>query len=229
MILLFHRKKLGSNVPYVGSADFNTLVQSHNGPFAYVTKKSLVTLLKIVLKDLRDIDVIKETLGKIRTNFNMHIESIFFHLFYFFEFDIALLALVSEMNAMTIVHFLLGSISTRYSLTSDGYISNRMIQKIDGKTSSIMENGLYQFYQSFSTYLLELKGSKFVKRDEEDDESALNMQQLIKPLIHHFGLLAICLGFLLIEVIIYRRHQLLNRLLCFRFLLNSSRVDVLGN
>lgn len=175
-------------------------------------KKSLVTYLKIALKDLRDVDVVKDTLG---TDTNNSLTTFF--------------QSIKAIKEMRNVPFVLGSISTRYLLTSDGYVSDRMIQKIDSKTSSIMENGLHQFYHSFSTYLLELKGSRFLEQDEEEDTSTLNMQQIIRPLIHHFGLLAICLGFLLIEFIIHRRQQIFRRLPCLRFLLNSSRVDIIWN
>lgn len=79
-----------------------------------------------------------------------------------------------------------------------------MIRKIDGKTNSIMENGLYRFYQSFSAFLVELRGSKFLEQEDDDAYDAMNMEQLIKPLIHHYGCLAICLGFLLVEIIVHR-------------------------
>lgn len=75
-------------------------------------------------------------------------------------------------------------------MQSDHYVPERMLNKIDKMTNSMMENGMNQFYLSFTTFQRKLFGRAFVKPDE-DDSQALSMSQLKRPMIVLLGLLGV--------------------------------------
>lgn len=54
-----------------------------------------------------------------------------------------------------------GSIGTRYYLSSNEYVSDRVLKKIDTLTCSMAENGLRQFYISYGAFTHILHARKF--------------------------------------------------------------------
>lgn len=99
---------------------------------------------------------------------------------------------------------ILGSISVAFSLKSNQHIPARMVRTINGRISSMTENGLHKFYRSFSAFLFELNANKFRDDNHFDNIQALNMQQFIPPLTYYlFNLLT---GFITLMIeIIYNR------------------------
>lgn len=82
-----------------------------------------------------------------------------------------------------------------------------------------MENGLHQFYQSFSTFLMDLIDNRNLHHDvndDDDDIQALTMEQLKIPLIIFIVLLGLASVVFLIEVIVYHFNRLRNRRIVHR-------------
>lgn len=59
-----------------------------------------------------------------------------------------------------------GSLDLYYQLTSDLYIPERMVRAVDKATVSMKENGLHTFYESFGSFLMELRRSKKFEVDK---------------------------------------------------------------
>lgn len=74
----------------------------------------------------------------------------------------------------------------------------------------MMENGLHQFYRSFSTFLMDLIENLNHNRDN-DDIQALTMEQLKIPFIIFIVLLGLASIVFVIEVIVYHFNKLSSR------------------
>lgn len=100
-----------------------------------------------------------------------------------------------------------------YYLTSKKYVPERLKQKIDMTTNSMMENGLHQFYKSFSTFLMDLIENRNFNQDNNDEDNiqALTMEQLKIPLIIFIVLLGLSSIVFVIEVIVYHFNRLRSR------------------
>lgn len=85
-----------------------------------------------------------------------------------------------------------GALYAQYYLESDRYISERMLKNVDKATSSIVENGLHQFYTSLSDFKQQLLNRNQLIQEEEEAVHALTMQQLQKILF--YMLLHLCIG-----------------------------------
>lgn len=83
--------------------------------------------------------------------------------------------------------YILGEVLDRYSLTSNQYISERTITKIDKVTSSLAEHGFYQFYQSIADFAKKKWSQKFYmssrnSNNEDDLFQAIAVEQFKKPI-----------------------------------------------
>lgn len=85
-------------------------------------------------------------------------------------------------------------------MNSHQYIPERIINKVNKVTSSMMANGLHQFYEMFADYLITLRAHKIL-RVEDDDFRVISIEDLRIPLIFCSFLLAIALIIFLIESI----------------------------
>lgn len=83
------------------------------------------------------------------------------------------------------------------------------MEKIDKTTSSLMANGLYQFYSSFATFTQKCIQGDLIEKD--DDDRALKMEQLRRPMILVFGLWAVAAIIFVGEVIVNKWKSRRNR------------------
>lgn len=78
-----------------------------------------------------------------------------------------------------------------------------MKKMIDKTTSSMTDNGLYQFYKSFTVFLMKLRAEK-LSNAEEDDFRALTFDELRGPLIFCVYLVGFAWIIFLAEIIIIK-------------------------
>lgn len=105
-----------------------------------------------------------------------------------------------------------GPLQWPYYLTSNKYVPERMKNKIDKRTSSIMENGLHQFYENLSAYLEKLRAQKLLNSEEDDGNNhAINMGDLKSALMFCAYVLMFAWFMLLLEVIMYKQQMRRNR------------------
>lgn len=101
-----------------------------------------------------------------------------------------------------------GEINSQYYLESSHYVPKRLITSIDKATSSIMANGLHQFYMTFCDFkqkLIERTHSYLQSDDDDDDDDqALTMKQLKRPLILLLGMCAITVLVFIAEIVVYK-------------------------
>lgn len=91
-------------------------------------------------------------------------------------------------------------------MRSDQYIPERMKKDINKATNSMIESGLQRFYRSFTKFLTELRGYRFLK-NTEDDPRALTVEQLWGPLILSVYILCFATIILVIEIIVFKLKQ----------------------
>lgn len=100
-----------------------------------------------------------------------------------------------------------GAVRYQFYLDSNRYISERFIKKVDTLTSSIMENGLYQFFVRISDFK-----RKFILRDDssddDDDTEVLTIQQLKRPMILVFCLWSAAIFIFIAEIIVSKYRQM---------------------
>lgn len=100
-------------------------------------------------------------------------------------------------------------------LNGDQYIPERIRNKLNKKTSFIMENGLQRFYESYGEYLEKSreifsthKGNDehddYEYYDEDDGFQALTMDNLRGPMILVLCLFAFSGVILLVEIIMFK-------------------------
>lgn len=103
----------------------------------------------------------------------------------------------------------LGEFYDRYFLTSNWYISERMIAKIDEVTDSMAEHGFYQFYHSIMEFKQKYIGQKFSRaigtnENEINDLRPIIIEQLRKPIIIALGLNAIAVIIFVAEILVFK-------------------------
>lgn len=84
-------------------------------------------------------------------------------------------------------------------------VPDHMRRKIDNATRSMIEHGLYQFYEGFSVLIMKLVAQKMESTELDNDEwRALTVDNLKAPLI--FCTYIICFAWLVFvfEIIIYK-------------------------
>lgn len=179
--LILYRREIGPNINYIGGGSIRELTMRHENSFILVDEEShLMQTLNVFKIYNRDYDVLDDSLGMIQIVSNQFMQQ-FNSLI--FRFDIS------------------GAISSQYNIESAQYISERLMKKIDQVTSSMMENGLHQFYSSMNEFR-----QKFIDREysieEQDSFKALAMKQLKRPMILIFGLWVVAVIVLVGERII---------------------------
>lgn len=85
---------------------------------------------------------------------------------------------------------------------ADEYVPKRITKNIDKTTSLMMENGLDQFYTSFSAFLLKLR-ENYIFGQENQHSHSLSIQQMKMLLIICVTLLIIATVTLVIEITVY--------------------------
>lgn len=145
-----------------------------------------VNVLKLNSNDKRISDLLKENLGIIEIK-------------------------LERKHKHWIVPYSLGSLPDHYFLTSDRYVSKRIIAEINKITSSMMENGFYTFYESFGAFVLSLRGKNSSKEDSEEF-LPLTLHHMTAPLQIMANKVAFAIFALLAERIISRFRQRRNQL-----------------
>ena len=85
-----------------------------------------------------------------------------------------------------------GTISVGYMLNSKNFIDDRTIQKVNRITRSMMENGMYEFYNSYTHFQSKLHGhSKFIPEADDDDITPLTFQQMRRFMVFTLSLYGI--------------------------------------
>lgn len=106
---------------------------------------------------------------------------------------------------------ILGTVRSQFYLSSDHYVPERFIQKIDTMTNTIMENGLHQFFMSFCEFSRKVILSSYLDEADEE-EQALTFEQLRRPMILVFSLWGIAATIFIAENMIFRwNHWLSHR------------------
>ena len=142
-----------------------------------VEDERLNAVLKILEIDSHDFDILEESLGNVFAKINRTIGHCKFFV------------------------YILGEISLTYYLENDGYVPTRMIDRIDKVTSSVMENGYYQFHKSIADFklklrarMLEIQNPMHTSDDDEDDFQPLTYENMRIPfmfLLYMYGLAVI--------------------------------------
>lgn len=97
-----------------------------------------------------------------------------------------------------------------YYINSNEYVPERVIEKIYKSTSSIMENGLNQFYESYSAFLFKLRGRTVIGDDIKHKTIYAHSVSMQGPLIMYLFNLILSLVVFMVEVIIHvitQRHH----------------------
>lgn len=89
---------------------------------------------------------------------------------------------------------------SQYYLESGQYVPDRLMEKIDKTKSSMMENGLYQFYLDFAAYRQKLN-RRIPTNQEDDDLQALTMEQLERPLVRILCIWSVAMIIFILEFI----------------------------
>lgn len=93
-----------------------------------------------------------------------------------------------------------------YFLSSESYVPDRLLKKIDKATSSMVENGLSGFYRDFMRNIKHIR--KFAADyNENTDYEAVQMKNMIRPLLIHFVFLGMALVLFILEIYINRANQ----------------------
>lgn len=107
-----------------------------------------------------------------------------------------------------------GSVPNSNYLESDQYIPERIKDKINRKTNFIMENGLEEFFSSFSSFSENLQNNMspldedgdrdyYDDDDDADDIQALTVENLRGPMIMVLCLSAFSCFIFLIEILVF--------------------------
>lgn len=88
-------------------------------------------------------------------------------------------------------------------MTSNDYVPERIIQKIDGEIFSYLENGLIQFYMSLGLFEFKVYNRTEFKHDD-NDVRLITMRDLEAPFICHFSLTGICFFVFILELIVFQ-------------------------
>lgn len=171
------RKKIGQNIKFNGMKSLRKLASKHTDSFIFVYDPQLYEALEETLvNNNRDFDVIQEGLGIVHF-------------------------ICKKRKLFNLIFFTLGTISTQFYLESENYVPDRMMKKIDKATSSFVENGLRQFYESLVDFRQKLIDRVHLSQ-LDDDIQALTFEQLRRPMILVFCLWGITIIILILEIFI---------------------------
>lgn len=99
-----------------------------------------------------------------------------------------------------------GAVGSPFYLESDHYVSNRLLDRIDKMTSSMMESGLHAFYMSLNSFKQQFFERAYFSQTD-DEFRALTTQQLKRPMILIFGLWVLAVVVFMGEVCVIRWNQ----------------------
>lgn len=181
--VLLSRREIGPNINFKGVQYPETAFNTNNS-MIYVCKFNSIEAAQAHLtKCDRDFDILEDDLGK---------------LIRYFPF-----VNLIRMKIFKILIFI-GGIATYYYYQSDRYIPDRMLERIEKASSSMMENGLYQFFTSFVAFQRKLFEQSYNSKSDEDDMLPLTFEQLIRPLFLVFSLWGISIVIFAIEIMVYK-------------------------
>lgn len=92
---------------------------------------------------------------------------------------------------MAFSHWLTGEFNNNYFLRSKFYISKRITDKFDRVTSSMIENGLHQFYWKFTTFLLKIRGTSSNADRIGEEFYQISLDNFYFPLLIYGSLMAL--------------------------------------
>lgn len=82
------------------------------------------------------------------------------------------------------------------------YISERVIHNVDRTMSSMLENGLFRFYETYSAFLMKLHIAQMPTN--QTDKYIVTKEQMRIPLIMYLLLTGFASLFFVVEIIIQR-------------------------
>lgn len=176
--------KMDTQFRYAGTETFYNLTHSQSESFTFINEQSLVNKVTTSVVGLRDIHVLEENLGN-ALNENVMI---------FYGCD-------RIFSKMVFLHLIAGSFQSSYYLSANTYISERMMGRIDKVAGSMMENGLYRFYNHFAGFTGKLQARKF-SRNNETQLDALKFSDLQSSFIFCTYIVILAAFFFLIEIIL---------------------------
>lgn len=169
--------------------------------FAYVTESSTVDQLKVAAERIRDIDLLKDTLGTLKT----------------FEF------LSRELSHPWLICSLItGTVKSPLFLTSKHFVPERIMNQIDKRTQWMLEGGFNQFYDSLGKHLAKVRARRRRFNDDEeyggdnfgdydDAVPALSIGYFLITLQFLLIYEGIALIILIVEIIVYNFNWRRNR------------------
>lgn len=98
----------------------------------------------------------------------------------------------------------LGEILNPLYLQSNRYAPERMLDRINRVTSSMMENGVHNFYTSIVAFKSKIFQRIHYAQLPNDDMQALTAKQLIRPMILVFSLWGMAVILFIVEIIIFK-------------------------
>lgn len=180
--------KMGKNINCIVGLSVG-FIRSGNS-FAFVVDPFTAEDMKIIFIDIeRDFDVLQESLGN----------------------NELILSIIFVLNSFNCIS---GAINSEFYVSSEYYVPERTQQKIDTATRSMMESGLYAFYNSLTQFRLEMNRQVHSKRgddEDNDDIKALTIEQLMRPMMIIFCLWGASVALFIVEHFVFRWNQWRNR------------------
>lgn len=142
----------------------------------------LDTFGKILRLHNRDFDLLDDHLGKGTRNFINNI---------------------NLLNFWNDFSHTLDEINSQFVLESNHYVTERLLKKIDRLTSSMIENGLHQYFAATDAFKRNFHDIEYSNvKDEEFKE--LTIDQLKRPMILMVGLVILATVILIIQIIVFK-------------------------
>lgn len=175
------RLRIGPGVDFKGPKSFRPLSFGYENCFIYVTEINRLDSLEKVLRLYnRDFDILDDNLGKRTRN---------------------LINKIDLSNLWNDFSHTLDEISSQFALDSNHYVTERLVRKIDGLTSLMIENGLNEYFASMDAFKRNFHDMKYSRvKDEEFKE--LTIDQLKRPMILMVGLLIFATVIFIIQIIV---------------------------
>lgn len=184
--MIHHFRNKIKNYDYKGHGPILDLAQNQPNAFVFITLQIYVDQIFDIFNGTRDMDVIEERLG------------------------ILSLKSLLTMKLTGFISLFEGYVPWKYYLTSDQDIPQRMKVKFEAGITSMIENGLIQFFEKIAAFLIEMKRQKLAQA-AADDFHAIDITDLKGPLVLCLSLVGLaCVVFLfeiLIQKLVWRRNN----------------------
>lgn len=120
-----------------------------------------------------------------------------------------------------------GAVPSTFYLNSVGYVSDRLLTRINKFTSSVMQSGINRFYVSYTRFKRNILERAYLD-DENDNFHALTADQLKRPMILVFCLWGVALIVFIAEIAVskYRNRNRRHWVLFFFSIIDSNRLHV---